>query len=221
MPSSRFRALRSNVKQLRKLLLPSKFSPTGAYASPMRVSMRTLSFRVLAHAEIETYFEERAVEIAKAAWVSWRSEQHPSRVLLHLLAYSGLATILPPDSLQAPVGKSAAKWSQEQTSIYDRLERSTSKYIKDVTNNNHGIKEKNVLSIILPLGFDVAKCDQLALTMLDQFGSARGAAAHSSAIGTVTRLVDPHDENATVQKILNDLLAFDAEFDRLLGIAKS
>jgi len=183
--------------------------------------MRALSFRVLAHAEIETYFEERAIEIGKTAWSSWKTTRHSSCVILHLLGYSGLTSSIPPGSLQAPPNKNGRKWSDEETSIKDRLERSVTKYIYEVSHNNHGIREKNVLSIVLPLGFDVAKCDQLTLTTLDQFGSERGAAAHSSALGAVTQLVDPQNEFTKVRSIVDELIPFDAEFDRLLLLASS
>lgn len=219
MPSQRFRLLRKNVNKLRKLLLPSKFSPTGVYTASMRVSMRALSFRVLAHAEIETYFEERAIEISKTAWNSWKNNRHSSCVILHLLGYSGQTIGIPPDSLQPPPNKNGRKWSDEESSIKDRLERSVTKYIYNVSHQNHGIKEKNILSIVLPLGFDVGKCDQLTLTTLDQFGSERGAAAHSSALGAVTQLVDPQNEFSKVRGIIEELMPFDAEFDRLLLLA--
>jgi hypothetical protein len=88
MPSARYQALRQRVEMLREHLLPNPFDPTGNYVDEAAVRTRTLSFRVLAHAELETYFEDRVVEIAKASWRRWETNRktsapfaEPSRVL--------------------------------------------------------------------------------------------------------------------------------------------
>jgi hypothetical protein len=66
MPSDHLRLLRERVEGLRNHLLPTPFDPTGTYSDEAGTQIRALAFRVLAHAELETYFEERVVEIAKS-----------------------------------------------------------------------------------------------------------------------------------------------------------
>jgi hypothetical protein len=136
---------------------------------------------VLAHAELETYFESRAIEVAKAAWAAWKKSRHVSRVALRLLAFSGKEMTLPPGSLEAPDPNKSKAWAN-LLSIDERLERAVSEYVYRVSIENHGIKEKNILSMLLPIGFEHSKLDQLLLTSLNQFGEARGIVAHSSML---------------------------------------
>lgn len=215
MPSSRLLLLEKQTKELRRLLLPSRFEPTGLYIFPDRVAARTISFRVLAHAEFETYFEDRAVEIAKAAWQAWKRHRYVSSVALHLLGYSGNEMTKPPTTLRAPDVQKAKGWEAREVSIYERLEKCVSEYVHSVTKENHGVKEKNILSIILPIGFDYKKCDDLLLTNLNQLGESRGLVAHSSA-SYVSQSVDPKDEYGRIKQLIKDLGSMDEEFDRLL-----
>jgi hypothetical protein len=67
MASSRLTDVHIRIEDLRMYLLPAPFLLPGSYEDERSVHIRTVSFRVLAHAEIETYFEDRVVEIAKVA----------------------------------------------------------------------------------------------------------------------------------------------------------
>jgi hypothetical protein len=56
--SSSFAAMRSRIDDLRDIFLPKEFDPTGSYEDDQRT--RTIAFRLLAHAEIESFLEDRA-----------------------------------------------------------------------------------------------------------------------------------------------------------------
>lgn len=97
MPTSRrFRDLERELSRLKKQFLP-KISPTGLY-SDRKLSL-TIAYRVLAHAEIEAYLEDRVWEIALYAKNKWASERLASRTLISLLAFSGQEMELPPETL--------------------------------------------------------------------------------------------------------------------------
>jgi hypothetical protein len=87
MPRSvRFRTLTKELSRLKKQFLP-KISPTGLYSD--RQLALTLAYRVLAHAEIEAYLEDRVWEVAINAKKDWDNTGKTRRTLICLLAFSG------------------------------------------------------------------------------------------------------------------------------------
>ena len=62
--SARYIELVKEMHDLKLYLLPKTFDPLGNYTQEELV--KTLAFRVLAHAELESYIEDRAFELAKS-----------------------------------------------------------------------------------------------------------------------------------------------------------
>lgn len=219
MASVRYQQLRGAIGDLRKALLPSRFEPTGTYARPAVVRARAASFRVLTHAELESYFEDRVIEVAKAALSSWKSRELVSSVTLHLLGFSGREMTEPPDTLEPP-GDNKRKIWPDLIAIDGRLDTAVNQFVQKVTRDNHGIKEKNLMSMLLPIGFRSAKYDQLFLASLNQFGEDRGLVAHRSGTAYVTQAVDPKSELTKVKLLMTEVASIDAELDALLVEAK-
>lgn len=207
--STRYQELHRCLAELRKALLPVKFEPTGMYRSPARVHLRVISFRLLVHAEVECFFEDRAFELFDAGWKAWAGDRAPNRVVLALLAYSGVTTSGPPeklggdphrqktyDDITVPLKKAQAAW------------RATHKA-------NHGIKEANVLALLLPLGVAAGDLDTTLLADLTSFGGSRGAAAHSSPVG-VTTYADPKSEYDRATQLISALRSVDESIARSL-----
>jgi hypothetical protein len=68
---------------------------------------------------------------------------------------------------------------------------------------NHGIKEKNILALLLPVGINSDNIDQEWLNLLNTFGKKRGEIAHQSAASyKTTQPIDPKEELETVKKII-------------------
>jgi hypothetical protein len=219
MPSGRLEELVLRIKELRRLLLPSKFDPTGTYKDPLRVTTRALSFRVLAHAEVETYLEDRALDVATTALKAWEEGRHVSIVTLHLVAFGGMDTARPPDTLTTSDPQKQKDWAA-RVEVDDRFGRCVSDFYRRVSKENHGIKEKNILEMFIPIGFDMSKCEPLFLQTMSSFGESRGTVAHTSGKGYVQKGVDPKDEYQTLEDILAGLGQIDLEFDRLILAAK-
>ena len=97
--SPRYKELQRSVRKLRRALLPGKFDPTGSYRGAERTHLRAISFRILLHAEIESFIEDRAYELFDEAWNAWTNHRVPSRVLSALLAFSGQSMPTPPSKL--------------------------------------------------------------------------------------------------------------------------
>lgn len=196
--SSRFRSLQARVNELRGRFLPAVFSPSGQYSATELDHAR--AFRVLVHAELEYFFEERALDIADRAFDLLRTKSRPSRPIIHLLSnivgsYTGLPTKLgTPTTSLSIAGKVVQQY-------------------KHGINNNHGIRISNLLQILLPIGILESEIDSVWLSTTDGFGAKRGATAHSSSI---MYTIDPQDDFNTVTQIMSGV----SDIDQLLNSIK-
>lgn len=189
----RIRQLRSRLKALNRHLLP-KPSTTGSYTP--RQYDATRGFRVLAHAEIEACLEALAKQTLDGAYRGWTTDGKGRNALLALLAYhAGTLSIKPPRKSLPEKIMSAQKWYH------------------GVIDANHGIKEKNVLSILLPIGIAESDIDNTWLATLNSFGRARGGTAHTSA--AATNQPDPVNEWMTVEQIVAGLAVIAGKLRRL------
>ena len=217
MSSKHYRELRASVRSLRKHLLPAKFDPTGTYKD--RVFTGVVAFRVLCHAAIEQYFEERSIEIAKNAFKQYRSTGLVSLPALALLGFSGREHRLPPATIDAPDPSMRKGWP----SVIDtkqRLNDCTRDYIHRVSVENHGIREKNLLAMLVPIGVDPKKIDRLFLSEIDNFGSLRGDYAHTSPTVHTVKRPDPKDALDKIVSLLNLIEPVDKELDAILSLTK-
>lgn len=207
VPSTRYKELQRAVSKLRKALLPGKFDSTGNYRGAERTHLRAISFRILVHAEIESFIEERAHELFDEAWRAWTNYRVPSRVLSALLAFSGHSMPSPPSRL----GSGAKK---DYDDIDGLLSRAKKHWSDEAYKKNHGVKETNVLALLLPLGIDGGDLDTTLLADLTSFGALRGTVAHKSSVG-VTSYADPKSEYDQANQLLSGL----ASIDEIIGDA--
>lgn len=214
MPSPRYAALSERVGELREQLLPVEFDPAGCYTEGTALRTKTLAFRVLAHAEIEAYLEERVIEVAQTAWRAWKSAREVSPTLLHLLAFSGLTMDEPPDTLLAPDANKGKFWS-EKIDVDARLRRAVQQFVRKVSKENHGIKEHNILSMLLPIGIKHSEIDQIFLAAANSFGEKRGEAAHAGAFALLQAGVDPKSDYDEVLSLVRFLAEVDDAVTRL------
>lgn len=145
--SIRYKQLRARVAELKKHLLPNRFSPTGDYTD--RQMDRARGYRILVHAEIESYIEDSVNEI---------------------------------------------------------IDLAQTQFIK-IVKENHGVRENNLKSLILPIGVDISELDHTWLTGLDNFGSLRGEIAHNAK--RTTDQINPKDEYNNVLALLEGLKSLD------------
>lgn len=216
MSSERFLQLTAQLSTLRAHLLPDPFEETGLYEDQEKVATSALAYRVLSHAEIEAYFEDRAIEVVNKARLAWENSSHISRVSLCLMAFSGRTMALPPDSLEPPNDNKRRIWP-ELLDIDKRLKPVFTDYNTYVRIENHGIKEKNLLSILLPIGIEHSSLDPAFLVEIDSFGSLRGHTAHTSSRAAVRRAVDPKEEFNRVESLIVGIQAIDTLLDELAG----
>ncbi|WP_290525924.1 HEPN domain-containing protein [Alcanivorax sp.] len=205
MPTSmRFKEMRARLNELRHHMLPAKFSPTGDYSD--RQLDRTRGYRVLVHAEIESYLEDVAREAVTQAIQKWKSNKKPSTILLAFLAAYHSGWNSNDDRENEEIVRLAKARSRVKDSINEAIDIAQKQYITNVR-DNHGVKEKNFKRLIIPLGIEIDELDGTWLTNLDNFGASRGETAHKTK--RATGQINPEDEYKTVQSLVKGLKELD------------
>lgn len=78
---------------------------------------------------------------------------------------------------------------------------------------NHGVKEENLLRMLLPIGLHPVHIDPAWVSTLDAFGADRGKVAHTSI--KTQQQINPMDELKTVEDILVGLQKLDGLIGKL------
>ena len=160
----------------------------------------TRAFLVLCHAEIETYLEEWAKEIARSSEKVWNASGKITLPMGFLLATlsEGIGV---PDNLVTPNSKDSPERLKEESV---RLFQEFYKRIKD----NHGIKERNVLDLFAPLGLPSSALGATLLPDLESLGKRRGLHAHHS-VKAVLNTLDAETEYKSVKSVVKQLIQLD------------
>ncbi|MDB9303470.1 hypothetical protein PN488_03585 [Nodularia spumigena CS-591/12] len=207
----RFRSLSRELTRLKKQFLP-KISPIGLYSE--RQLSRTLAYRVLAHAEIESYLEDRAWEVTQNAKQVCDNGGKTCLTLISLVAFSGQMMEIPPVTL-TPTTTNRNN-SLDKIKISKKIDLAI-KSFKKVIDNNHGVKEANLLALLLPIGIDSDDLDPVWLATMNTFGKERGIVVHTSATSYRTiQPPDPANELNTVKQITEGLLKVDELINKLM-----
>ena len=191
--------LKRQIEILRRQFLPASFDPLGRYDEEDRVQAHTRAFLVLSHAEVETFIEDWAKDIARKAETVWNSSQKTTEPLAIMMAHLGTALTIS-ETYQKPAEDSRSRYSDACTkvikSFYERIKK------------NNGVKEKNFLTLFAPLGVPAVATGLTLLPNLNTFGANRGDHAHHAA-RAVANPLDPETEYKFVKQVLNDLDVLD------------
>jgi len=200
--SIRFNELKNGIENLKADLLPSNFTDVFEYTR--EEITKTIAFRVLAHAEIESYLEDRAEEIALNAIKQWKNNGIVNRTLISLLAFSDIKMDKPPDKIR-PIQQSQVSVWDDKVQLNNKIESAVSNFFYAI-NKNNGIKEENIMRLLLPIGIDCNEFDQVLINDLNSFGTKRGQAAHKRSLDyRTTEQIDPKEELFKVESILTNL----------------
>ncbi|MGI4822161.1 MAG: HEPN domain-containing protein [Janthinobacterium lividum] len=188
--SLRFRTLEARIKQLEKHLLPN-FRPSGNYSK--KEQDLTKSFRLLVHAEIESYFEDRALAIAIKALDDWKSRNKATKALFSM-------------------GILAINMDGKPRNTLTRAHLVVNEY-KEIIKGNHGIKTDNLKKILLPIGFVDADFDNTWLNTVDSWAGLRGEVAHAHF--KTHQQIDPQSELTTVNLIVGGIVLMDEVLSKI------
>ena len=183
--SRRLIKLERRVNIIESTFLPPA-RPSGNYSKKEQDIIR--AFLLLTHAEIEAYFEEICEEKVKRAFKNWKLNRTKSNVLISLVSFISLNNDF------------------NNQSIEERVNKSLTIYCNALS-KNHGIKEKNILSMLLPIGVELSEIDTTWLNTINSFGTSRGEIAHTAA--HVQQPLDPVTLRSTVQQILSEVVIID------------
>ncbi|WP_406169588.1 HEPN domain-containing protein [Streptomyces sp. NBC_00996] len=193
MASSRFIELEKRIGELRQGFLPQSFDPTVLYEET--VYEHTRAFRILAHAEFESFIEDRVIEVIDQAVSDWKASGSISTSLLAVVAYRESAPPIP-ESLSEAAARPA-----KYPALEARIDAARTDLHRYARNQNHGIKEKNLLRLLLPIGLQEVEIDSAWLNTTETWATARGDTAHKGAKMQVRP--DPQKELKTVNVVLD------------------
>ncbi len=182
-------------KELKKALLPQKHSPTGNYKKS--TYERVLGYKLLIHAELEYYFEEVVKSIITNVKDKWDNQHEATPTLIALMAYCTKDFVSIPEHTTD---------QHVNVDLNKRVNTAYTEHHRYISASNHGIKEKNILALFLPVGITIDEIDNNLLIALDSFGSERGAIAHQTK---AKQCITPDDVEASVNNILSLLSPFD------------
>jgi hypothetical protein len=210
--SQEFVEFRERIRLLEQVLLSVRDLPNLSEPTPEDV-IKILSFRLMAHAEIEDFVETRVERIAIAASAAFANGV-VSKALLSIASFTESSVGAPAPTLE-PAQLSQAKNWPIKLHLAERTRTYVTAFVRAVK-NNHGIKEENLLALLLPVGVAADSIDPIWLADCDSFGADRGDAAHRSS-ARVSSTPNPVDERDKVNRIVDGLRALDSEFARLLS----
>jgi hypothetical protein len=180
--------------ELEAELLPV-VDPTGTYSDQQYI--RTRSFTVLAHGVIEDYIEGICLEVIDSCINSFNADDKPRTALLGLLTYASNEEV--GDELRS------GRWG-----IREALDRAR-KTLDWRKRHNNGIKEKDILQLLLPTGLKESDMSTAWLRSMDEFGELRGTVAHKGRPPGAPRVVDPGDVRKLMDAVLGTLCRLDSK----------
>ncbi|MER5461988.1 HEPN domain-containing protein [Streptomyces sp. NPDC002668] len=201
MPTQRYNQLKRRIDRLDRLFLPTQ-SPVGSYTADEYDQVR--AFIVLSHAEVEEYIEAMCLNILQKAEARWCSSAFAGACVAALMLYNDKQTKPP---------KSLAKQAQKDT-VDEIVKSAFQKHRNLAERENHGVKEANLLRLLLPIGFKESDFDSVWLGVMNSFGANRGMVAHQSA-SRVQNPPDPAISRRQVQDALSGLLLLESVFARI------
>ncbi|WP_438869486.1 HEPN domain-containing protein [Pseudomonas sp. L1(2025)] len=187
----RFAELSKRLVELEDHLITKEFSEIGDYEEHVKDKAR--GYRLLAHAEVESYLEDVVMQVADKTLAKWQESSVGSKELISVLAS------LKNDPDISDKRLNALKTTQEVVNF------SFVTFKQRIVKNN-GIKEKDVKALMGPIGIDIEASMPELLPLLDSFGTKRGEVAHSTSL---KKEINPKDEVADVRNIYDHLERLD------------
>jgi hypothetical protein len=160
-----------------------KARPAGNYTR--RQLSEAAAYTLFAHGEFESFLEDWATAITDRV-VTRGYGAGFSPLLAHLIAYR--------EKLAVPNDTGANNaWSTGCGAAVNAQ--------KSTISRNHGIAEKYVCAMFIPLGVDVWSFDPILISDLNAFAKIRGDHAHQSRRAHLGQQFDPFDRMSKVKNI--------------------
>lgn len=169
------------------------FNPSASLLLQNQDKLR--AFKLLVHAEIESYIETAVLEVWNKCDSEWKNNKTVVPSLAFLIMFSN----------------SKFEANEKQLTTSTRIEQILTSF-KTVITNNHGIKRENILRLVVPLGVDYSSIDQTWLSTIESYGSTRGDVAHKSF--AVQQPLDKNNELKNLGFVLKGLSKIDLKIQK-------
>lgn len=154
------------------------------------------AFILLMHSEFEFYFEQLADQIKTIVAAPALSTKDYSRIPTDMYIYPH-----------------AVVECEKEFNYGRRGEKVLQRYESRITKNN-GIKERDILSLLLPLGVDYNALTTIMLNTLDSYGDKRGLFAHTGNRRCVSRVLDRDAEARECGQLTTLISALDTDLQK-------
>jgi hypothetical protein len=175
---------------------------------------RIHSYRLLAHAEIQTYLEDIAEHILDVSLDVLVTRGGVTHAAHHLLVFDAVLKLGDKRVASAATYPLFSRASASNVRVTD-LERATKSHRSKLLLNS-GLKSSNIRRVLSPLGYRDSWFPGGFLDQMDAFGSSRGDVAHGSGLIGVARWPTGSSELAVVKALAPGLDALDRYAARLL-----
>lgn len=185
-----YKKLKQRISILKKQFL--KFQPSDSSENQDKLR----AFKLLVHAEIESYIENAVLEVWSKCDTEWKTNKKVITPLKFLIMFS----------------TSRFEANDQQLTKNTRIDQILTSF-KTSINNNNGIKKKNILQLVVPLGIDYSSIDPTWLSTIDSYGSSRGDVAHNSF--SVQKQLDKKDELNNLDFVLKGIKKMDIKLQKI------
>ncbi|GAA0468788.1 hypothetical protein GCM10009096_07120 [Parasphingorhabdus litoris] len=169
-PTSHYKKLKADLRKARKIVV--RVDPIECKNDLQRLKLS--SYVLLCHAAIEQFLEELALEAAMDARRNFKDKGRISRTLVALVA----AKVL--DETKAE--KSKSKIGSDLVRDIDEYSKQAINLFRNTIKENHGISERNLDNLFIPIGFKPNEIDLSLVNSLTALGERRGGLAHKFVI---------------------------------------
>lgn len=204
MVSSEYKALSARIEDLVKRFVDFDI-PYDRYPNSHELDM-IASFKLLVHAEFETFIETRILDTVGRGVAIWKSDKRMTRVLFGLILRWYPFFEREKNPYASP---------QTFSDVSDLLETLARKAEREISENN-GVKREAFSRLCYSAGILVDDLSPVFLAALESYGRNRGDIAHN-AIGKVKTLNDPRVEASDARQIVELLGQFDLDLFKAIA----
>lgn len=190
-----YEKLKQGIEQIEDGLGINKLNAEEIFNNIEKYQMTAKAYVLLVHAELEKYFEILAIMIARDSFFEFDTNKKPTLPLLSLTS-TNLYIIKDQNN------------KDSDTDFKTRVKGFFSKYI-DLVKGNNGIKAKNVYELFWKLGVSKDAIGDNLLSLLDSYGTKRGAIAHTGKLAN-KQLLNIKDEENSVRQLIEEIDKFDS-----------
>lgn len=200
-PTKHLSELNDNLRRANKILnrVPANELKTDVH------ELKARAYVLLVHAAFEAYFEQLGLEAVKASRKTLKNGK---------ISFSLVALIT--SCVAAEVSEKGKKGVTEKLvrNLKTFSEEAGNQYFR-IVEENHGIKNHNLKSLLLPIGVDPEEVDVALWNSLHEFGTLRGGLAHS-----FKAIANEHTPSSLRSKV-NGITVAIAELDKAVCNAHS